>query len=341
MPNRSPTMNSLGRTDGGKRQHIGQGGDGSPPSKVATTSTSGRNLPTERERDSPPAKAHSSSITGPKTPTERVGGKDQATALSPVIGQASSKGATSIQRQPSNIGQSSLTRGHAPSTEAPSLMASGLTPDMTRNFHNYTNLLLDLVSLVRANPEKHEAEVKVKQLEALEKRLQNDGVDIPKSLKRGPLMPASLETRLLQLLKRHFQYDAFRGNQLEIMKSLLCNHDVFVRKPTGGGKSMIYFLPVLLTDKCAIIISPLIALIHDQHEKLKRAKIQTVVLDQTVKEEEKMAVLLKLQQKHDQTKIIILTPEQFTKSRFIDTIIKMRQNQRLAYVAIDEAHFVK
>ena len=176
---------------------------------------------------------------------------------------------------------------------------------------------------------------------ALEKLLIKDGVDIPASLRRGPLLPASLESKLLYLLKSHFKFDSFRGNQLEIIKNLLCKHDVFVRKPTGGGKSLLYFLPVLLTDKCAVVISPLCALIQDQYEKLKSAKIPTVVLDQTVKEEEKVAIMERLQKEDNQTRIVLLTPEQYTKSRFVNTLIKMYERNKLAYVAVDEAHFVR
>ena len=82
-------------------------------------------------------------------------------------------------------------------------------------------------------------------------------------------------------------------------------------------------------------------MIHDQHEKLKAAKIATVTLDQTVTEDEKLALMEKLRRKDDQTRIVILTPEQYTKSRFVHTLIKMHEHGRLAYVAVDEAHFVR
>lgn len=358
-------MNSISMPKGEKRRHVDEGGDGSPIAKARSSSTL-RQIPTAKTQ---------SSTTLLQTPTaERVDGsaalKDQTSSTSGQIRPADGQSPTVEQHSPSTSGkvpltkkegltslggptaiqkQTPSTRGQAPSVRGavsligvPNSSSNGLTPEMTRNFHSYANVLLELATLIKSKQNKTEEEQrKVNLLVALEKRLQSEGVDIPASLRRGPPVPASIETRLLQLLKSHFQYENFRGNQVEIMKTLLCGYDVYVCKPTGGGKSMIYFLPVLLTKKCAIIISPLIALIHDQHEKLKSAKIPTKVLDQTVNEEEKMAIMGQLQQEDNQTRIIILTPEQFTKSRFINTLIKMYENKRLAYVAVDEAHFVK
>ena len=64
---------------------------------------------------------------------------------------------------------------------------------------------------------------------------------------------------LAQALKLHFGFDKFKGNQEAIMQSLLSGRDTFVIMPTGGGKSLCYQLPALMSDGTAIVISPLIA----------------------------------------------------------------------------------
>ena len=70
-------------------------------------------------------------------------------------------------------------------------------------------------------------------------------------------------------LKDIFGYDHFRGDQEEIINNLLKGNDSMVIMPTGGGKSMCYQLPALISDGCAIIVSPLIALMKNQVDVLR------------------------------------------------------------------------
>ncbi len=70
-------------------------------------------------------------------------------------------------------------------------------------------------------------------------------------------------------LKTHFGFETFKGNQEEIMTSLLDGNDVFVLMPTGGGKSLCYQLPALMMPGTAIVISPLIALMKNQVDAIR------------------------------------------------------------------------
>ncbi|HRH60447.1 MAG TPA: DEAD/DEAH box helicase [Chitinophagaceae bacterium] len=65
-------------------------------------------------------------------------------------------------------------------------------------------------------------------------------------------------------LQSHFGFEVFKGRQEEAINSLLNGHDTFVIMPTGGGKSLCYQLPALICEGCAIIVSPLIALMKNQ-----------------------------------------------------------------------------
>ncbi len=74
---------------------------------------------------------------------------------------------------------------------------------------------------------------------------------------------------LTQALKLHFGFDRFKGNQEAIIESLLSGRDTFVIMPTGGGKSLCYQLPALMSEGTAIIISPLIALMKNQVDSMR------------------------------------------------------------------------
>src|SRR5882762_542992 len=76
-------------------------------------------------------------------------------------------------------------------------------------------------------------------------------------------------TSLLAHLQEHFGFDAFKDNQEAIITSLLEGKDTFVIMPTGGGKSLCYQLPALVSEGTAIIISPLIALMKNQVDALR------------------------------------------------------------------------
>ena len=82
-------------------------------------------------------------------------------------------------------------------------------------------------------------------------------------------MAKDLHSRLIDALKTHFGFDTFKGNQEDIITSLLNGKNVFVLMPTGGGKSLCYQLPSLLMDGTAIVISPLIALMKNQVDAMR------------------------------------------------------------------------
>ncbi|MCK5775000.1 MAG: DEAD/DEAH box helicase, partial [Bacteroidales bacterium] len=77
------------------------------------------------------------------------------------------------------------------------------------------------------------------------------------------------ETSLKQLLKKVFGFTKFKGEQEEVIESLMANKDVFVIMPTGGGKSMCFQLPALTNKGTAIVVSPLIALMKNQVDMIR------------------------------------------------------------------------
>ncbi|MBA2237087.1 MAG: DEAD/DEAH box helicase, partial [Lysobacter sp.] len=86
----------------------------------------------------------------------------------------------------------------------------------------------------------------------------------------------------LALLRTVFGFDAFRGEQAQIVEHLVAGGDALVLMPTGGGKSLCYQLPALLREGCGIVVSPLIALMQDQVEAMRQLGVRAAYLNSTL-----------------------------------------------------------
>ncbi len=140
-----------------------------------------------------------------------------------------------------------------------------------------------------------------------------------------------------EALKYNFGFDQFKGNQLEIISSLLDGDDVFVLMPTGGGKSLCYQLPALMSEGTAIVISPLIALMKNQVDAMRNygeddgvAHFLNSSLNKAMADQVKSDVL------SGRTKLLYVAPESFTKE---ENMAFMR-NVRISFYAVDEAHCI-
>ncbi len=140
-----------------------------------------------------------------------------------------------------------------------------------------------------------------------------------------------------EALKLNFGFDNFKGNQQEIIETLLDGEDVFVLMPTGGGKSLCYQLPALMSEGTAIVISPLIALMKNQVDAMRNygeddgiAHFLNSSLNKTMADRVKSDVL------SGRTKLLYVAPESFTKE---ETMSFMRQ-VNISFYAVDEAHCI-
>lgn len=144
-------------------------------------------------------------------------------------------------------------------------------------------------------------------------------------------------TELTDALKLHFGFDTFKGNQEDIIKSLLDGNDTFVLMPTGGGKSLCYQLPSLLMEGTAIVISPLIALMKNQVDAMRNFSEEDGVAHFLNSSLNKAAVD---QVKNDilsgKTKLLYVAPESLTKEEYIEFL----KNVSISFYAVDEAHCI-
>ena len=148
-----------------------------------------------------------------------------------------------------------------------------------------------------------------------------------------------IETKksLFDNLQNFFGFDNFKGEQEAIITNILAGNDTFVIMPTGGGKSMCYQLPALMSDGTAIVISPLIALMKNQVDQLRAFGGSDSIAHFLNSSLTKTDILrVKEDVLSGKTKLLYVAPESLTKQENVDFL---RLNQ-VSFVAVDEAHCI-
>ena len=142
---------------------------------------------------------------------------------------------------------------------------------------------------------------------------------------------------LTDTLKKYFGFDTFKGEQEQIIRSLLDGNDTFVLLPTGGGKSLCYQLPSLLMEGVAIVISPLIALMKNQVDAMRHygeedgvAHFLNSSLNKSAIDQVKADILA------GKTKLLYVAPESLTKEENVEFL----KNVKISFYAVDEAHCI-
>jgi ATP-dependent DNA helicase RecQ len=138
----------------------------------------------------------------------------------------------------------------------------------------------------------------------------------------------------LKTLEQYWGYTSFRGLQEDIISAVLEGKDALALLPTGGGKSICYQIPALLNEGVCFVVSPLIALMRDQVEQLKRRGISAVYLHSGLSRRE-IAVELE-NTRNNKYKLVYVSPERLKTEAFKHSF----DQTRVSFVAIDEAHCI-
>ncbi len=140
--------------------------------------------------------------------------------------------------------------------------------------------------------------------------------------------------RLLDALKSYYGYDSFRPQQRETIEHVQAGGDALVLMPTGGGKSLCYQLPAMLSDGLTVVVSPLIALMHDQVSALQRAGANAQYLNSTLSPMESAQV--ERQVADGSVRLLYVAPERVNTDRFRALL----EQRNPSLIAIDEAHCI-
>ncbi|MGA7965923.1 MAG: DNA helicase RecQ [Gammaproteobacteria bacterium] len=136
------------------------------------------------------------------------------------------------------------------------------------------------------------------------------------------------------ILKATFGYDAFRGQQREIVTVVAGGGDALVLMPTGGGKSLCYQIPALLRPGIGVVISPLIALMTNQVAALRQVGVAAACLNSSLDSAAQQAI--ERQMLNGELDLVYVAPERLLQSRCLDLLARCE----IALIAIDEAHCV-
>jgi len=142
---------------------------------------------------------------------------------------------------------------------------------------------------------------------------------------------------LSEVLKTHFGFDKFKGDQEAIIRNLLAGNDTFVLMPTGGGKSLCYQLPSLIMEGTAVVISPLIALMKNQVDAIRNYSEEDGIAHFINSSLSKSAIdQVKADIVSGKTKLLYVAPESLTKEENVEFL----RTVKISFYAIDEAHCI-
>ncbi|RWA13512.1 hypothetical protein EKO27_g1588 [Xylaria grammica] len=148
-------------------------------------------------------------------------------------------------------------------------------------------------------------------------------------------------------LKDRFRMNGFRHNQLEAINATLSGKDAFILMPTGGGKSLCYQLPAVVTsgktNGITVVVSPLLSLMQDQVEHLKALNIAAATFNGDTMPAARKEIMDVLKQLHPEHyfQLLYVTPEMINKSQaFMNCLQCLYNNKKIARLVIDEAHCV-
>ena len=142
-----------------------------------------------------------------------------------------------------------------------------------------------------------------------------------------------LKQKALAILKKFYGYDTFHPLQYQVIEHVMKGNDALAIMPTGGGKSLCYQIPALLNKGCAIVVSPLLALMKDQVDALISNGIPAAAINSMQSEAQNRTVIDNVYAQN--VKLLYISPE-----RLLEDMNKWSNDLSISLIAIDEAHCI-
>ena len=145
--------------------------------------------------------------------------------------------------------------------------------------------------------------------------------------------------KVTDVLKHVFGYSSFKQGQ-EKIKTILKGSDTLVVMPTEGGKTLCYAIPAIIYKGVTIVVTPFLALMDDQVQRLRAQKINVCYITSRMTEEEQDVVIHCLCQAECPYDILLITPEALISIQFQAVVKRMSETGNLARIVVDEAHCI-
>jgi ATP-dependent DNA helicase RecQ len=147
-------------------------------------------------------------------------------------------------------------------------------------------------------------------------------------------MAASVSDSYIDILKKYWGYDSFRGIQQEIIESIGAGRDTLGLMPTGGGKSITFQVPALAQEGTCIVVTPLIALMNDQVANLRKRGIRAAAIHSGLSSDEIITILENAV--FGAVKLLYVSPERLSTDLFLQKV----KHIRVSFICVDEAHCI-
>ena len=152
--------------------------------------------------------------------------------------------------------------------------------------------------------------------------------------------PTAHKNTKLLVLERVFGHKNFRGKQEEAIDTILNGNNCLIVLPTGGGKSVCYSVPGLISGSIVVIICPLISLMMDQVNFLRSKGLNVTYINSSISQSDKDIIIHNLLSAAPEYNFLFLTPETATSPDMLDVLAKMKLNDSIAYIVVDECHCI-
>jgi len=232
---------------------------------------------------------------------------------------------------------------------------------MDADIHDYDNDLLVVeggivpdhsntkMELSEIDKELAEISMKIQKLEGRKRILKRKAELLKEKIQKSEseaLLGQDWETRRFDWTERLeqarlevFHLSSYRADQLAVMNATMSGHDCLLIMPTGGGKSLTYQLPAVVTDGVTLVISPLLSLMEDQVMALQRLGVRAEMMTSATDQENKKRIMKEMLEPNSSLRLLYVTPEKCSKSKqFMTKLQKLHQSGRFVRLAIDEVH---
>ena len=155
-----------------------------------------------------------------------------------------------------------------------------------------------------------------------------------------PVTTYSFASKKHSVLQTIFKYNTFREKQEDVIDAILSGHNCLIVLPTGAGKTLCFTIPALISGGVTLVISPLLSLMVDQVEHLRKKGLSVSYINSSISADDKNTILHNMVSDKPPYNFVYVTPETATTEEMRNVLEQMKTKGTLTYIVVDECHCV-